>query len=242
MGVLEGRMLNFPVALAAFVLLHIGVSATGLRGVIVKRIGEKPFRGLFSVATALLLVWMIFSFGAMRADPFNPYNQMLWTPPDWARHVAHLLVLLSFIFAVVGVLTPGPTYAGFEKSVREPEPARGILRITRHPFMWGVALWGAGHLIVNGERFAPMLFGVLALMALYGTRSIDRKAAARDPENWARFAAVTSNIPFAAVIQGRNKLKLGEMGWRLLVALAVFALVGVFHRQLFGAAAFSISL
>ena len=51
-----------------------------------------------------------------------------------------------------------------------------MLRITRHPFLWGMALWGAKHLLVNGERFAVMLFGALALMAIFGARSIDRKA------------------------------------------------------------------
>lgn len=235
-------MLNFPVALAAFVLLHVGVSATGLRGVIVRRIGENAFRGLFSLATAIVLGWMIFSFAAMRDDPANPYNQMLWTPPDWARHVTHLFVLLGFLLAIPGVFTPGPTYVGFENSVKKGDAARGMLRITRHPFLWGVAFWAAGHLLVNGERFAPMLFGALGVMVLYGTRSIDRKMAARDPENWARFAAATSNIPFAAILQGRNQLKIGEIGWRLLLAVLVFALVGAFHRLLFSVQAFSISL
>src|SRR4029077_1355063 len=89
------------------------------------------------------------------------------------------------------------------------------------------------HLLVNAALFAPMLFGGLGLMAVFGTRSIDRKGQARNPEGWAKFAAVTSNVPFAAIAQGRNKIVLGEMWWRLLVAGAVFVIVGMFHRQLF---------
>jgi uncharacterized membrane protein len=84
-----------------------------------------------------------------------------------------------------------------------------------------------------------MLFGALGAMVLFGARSIDRKGAARAPEAWAKFAAATSNIPFAAIVQGRNKLVFSELWWRLLIALAVFLAVGLAHRGLFGAAVFS---
>ena len=229
---------SFTIALAAFVLLHIGVSATGLRGQIVSRVGEGPYRGLFSLASAALLVWMVLGFRAMRANDFDPLGNSYWHPPPELRPVAYALIGLGFLIGVAGLLTTGPTLAGFEGSLKKPEPARGMLRITRHPFLWGVALWGAGHLLVNPELFAPQLFGGLGLMALFGTRSIDRKGRARDPENWAKFEVVTSNIPFAAIVQGRNKLALGEIWWRLLVAAGAFALVGFSHLRLFGTAAF----
>jgi uncharacterized membrane protein len=151
-----------------------------------------------------------------------------------------VLVLFGLSLAFAGLLTPGPTLAGYEKKgLAKAEPAQGVLRITRHPFLWGVALWGAGHLLVNGERFAVMLFGGLALMVVFGARSIDRKGAARDPEAWARFEDVTSNVPFMAITQERNKLVLSEIGWRGLVGVAIAVAIALFHRQLFGVAAFS---
>jgi uncharacterized membrane protein len=223
---------SFTLALAAFVVLHVGVSATGLRTRLVGAIGERPYRGVFALASIALLVWLVIAFNAMRADELSQLNQALWAPPPWTRYVAHALTFIAFLFAFIGVLTPGPTYAGFEASLQKPEPARGILRITRHPFLWGVAFWAAGHLAANGERFALMLFGALGLMALLGARSIDRKTRARDPEAWARFAAVTSNVPFAAIIQGRNKLVLGEIGWRALAAIAAFAGAAWLHGVL----------
>lgn len=230
----------FAWALAGFVLIHVGISATGLRRQIVGAVGEWPYRGLFSLASAVLLTALIVGFGQMRADPFDPLNAALWAPPAWLRHVAYVLVLLGLSLAFTGLFTPGPTTAGFEKKgLAQAEPARGVLRITRHPFLWGVALWGLGHTLVNGERFALMLFGGLALMAVFGARSIDRKGAARDPEGWKKFEDVTSNVPFAAIAQGRNRLALGEIGWRGLLAIAVAVAIAVFHRQLFGVAAFS---
>jgi uncharacterized membrane protein len=233
-------MTGFALALTLFVLLHIGISATGLRARIVARIGEGPYRGLFSVASLALLAWMVMGFRATRADPFDPLNEALWWPPAWLHWPAVVLVGLGFLLGIAGLLSPGPTLAGFEsRALAQAEPARGALRITRNPFLWGVALWAAGHLLANGERWAVMLFGALGAMVLFGTRSIDRKGRQRDPEAWAKFQDATSNIPFAAIVQGRNKLVFSELGWRLLVALLVFVIVGLAHRSLFGAAVFS---
>ena len=233
---------TFGWAIAAFVALHVGVSATGLRGLIVARIGERPYRGLFSLASAALLIWVIRSFAGLRADPAEPLNGLYWWPPLALRPGAYALIGTGFLIGVTGILTPGPTFVGFERSLAEPEPARGILRVSRNPFLWGVALWGAGHMLVNGALYAPPLFGGLALMSLFGARSIDRKGRARDPEHWAAFEAVTSNIPFAAILQGRNKLALGEMWWRLLIAASVFVAVGLLHQRLFGAPVFATQL
>lgn len=228
-------MTMFAAALAAFILLHVGLSATGLRAMVVKAIGEGAYRGLFSLASAAVLVWMIFAYGAARASPDNP---ILYTPPSWGVHVAATLVLIGFLFAVTGLVTPSPTLVGAEGLLKKPEPAKGILRITRHPFLWGVAIWGVGHLFANGEGTSVMLFGGIAAMSLLGTRSIDRKSAARTPAEWESFRAVTSNVPFAAIAQGRNRLAFGEMAVQLLIALAAFGAVLWFHRVLFGVAPF----
>ena len=233
-------MSGFALALALFVLLHLGVSATGLRTRIVAGIGEGPYRGLFSLVSLALLAWLVMGFGAMRADPFDPLNENLWQPPPWLHWPAVAIVGFGFLLGVAGLLSPGPTLAGFEsRALAQPEPARGALRITRNPFLWGVALWAMGHLLVNGERWAVMLFGALGAMVLFGARSIDRKGAARNPEAWAKFANATSNVPFEAILQGRNKLVLSELWWRVCVALVVFLVVGLAHRTLFGAAVFS---
>jgi uncharacterized membrane protein len=220
---------SFTAALAAFVLLHIGVSATGLRGRIVSRIGEGAYRTVFSVASLGLLAWLIQSYGAMRRDLFDPLNDVLWAPGNVARWIGEGIAFVGVAFAIAGVLSPGPTYAGFESTLKREAPAKGLLRVTRHPFLWGVGLWSVGHLLANGERFALMLFGALGVMALFGARSIDRKGRARNPEAWARFEAATSNVPFAAIVQGRNSFILSESAWRLAVGAAIAGLVALFH-------------
>ena len=117
-------------------------------------------------------------------------------------------------------MTPGPG----------PDAARGMLRITRHPFLCGVALWALAHLVVNGHLAALVLFGSLLVLAIGGTASIDAKRRRATGAQWAAFAGVTSVLPFAAIAAGRNRLgpALREIGpWRALMAVIVY--VVVFH-------------
>jgi uncharacterized membrane protein len=110
-----------------------------------------------------------------------------------------------------------------------------MVRITRHPFLWGVALWALVHLIVNGDLAGLILFGALLVLALGGTVSIDAKRRRAFGEQWTQFAAVTSCVPFAAIAAGRNRLgaALLEIGiWRPLAALAVYAVVFYLHGRL----------
>ncbi|MDX2237732.1 MAG: NnrU family protein [Hyphomonadaceae bacterium] len=227
-------MTSFVLALAGFILIHVGVSATGLRARLAGAVGEGPYRGLFSLASAAFLVWLVIAYGALRADPLEPLNGSFYEIPSWGRYAAQGLMLVAFLLGFTGLLTPSPTLVGFEGQLNKPEPAQGVLRITRHPFLWSVALWACAHLLANGERAAVMLFAGIGLMALLGTRSIDRKGAARNPEGWAAFAAVTSNVPFAAIVQGRNRLAPGEMGWRLAAALVAYLAVAWAHGAVFG--------
>ena len=53
--------------------------------------------------------------------------------------------------------------------------------------------------------------------------------------DWARFAAVTSNVPFVAILQGRNRIIWRELGWlRPLIGAALFAVFFAAHQWLFG--------
>jgi uncharacterized membrane protein len=79
-----------------------------------------------------------------------------------------------------------------------------------------------------------VFFGGLLLVALIGTLGMDRRKRANP--DWARFAAVTSHVPFVAIAQGRNRLVWHEIGWkRPLIGLAVFAAFLFLHPWLFGA-------
>jgi uncharacterized membrane protein len=149
------------------------------------------------------------------------------------------LILVAFLFAGIGLTTPSPTAVGGGAQLEQAEPARGILRITRHPFLWGVALWAFTHVIFTGDAASFVLFGALLVLALAGPPSIDAKRRRAFGEKWSRFAAVTSNLPFAAILQSRNVLKIEELGWwRIGVGVALFLLLLLGHRWLFGVSPF----
>ena len=75
-------------------------------------------------------------------DEFNiaPYGDKLWLVPDWWRWVQAVLIF-SFILMFGGLLTPNPSTPAGRKALRDPNVADGIFAITRHPVMWGAAIW-----------------------------------------------------------------------------------------------------
>jgi len=215
-------------ACALFLGIHVVISGSPLRGVIVGRIGERLYLGLFSLLSLAGLAWLIYAYP--RAE-----RVWLWSPPLALRWAAPVLVLVAFLFVVIGLTTPSPTAAGGESRLDMDEPAKGILRVTRHPFLWGVALWAVTHLALNGDSASLVLFGTLLLLALLGPLLIDAKRRRTFGPKWDRFAAVTSNAPFAAILSGRNTLRLGEIGaWRMVVAGVIWAAMLAVHPWLFG--------
>jgi uncharacterized membrane protein len=227
-------MLMFGAALAAFVLLHVGVSGSGLRSGLVKAMGPNAYRGVFSLASVVLFVALIWTYGAARA---SAENVNLWLPPEPLRALGAGIATLGVWLAIMGYLQPNPTAMGMEFALKRDNPVVGVTRLTRHPFLWGVALWGFGHVLMNADRASLALFVGLAGMCLLGTRSIDAKTAARDPEAWERLAAASSNVPFAAIAQGRTRLSLRELSWRPFAAAAVTAAAWVWHQVYVGVAA-----
>jgi uncharacterized membrane protein len=211
-----------------FVGIHLCVSGTTLRDAIVQRTGEQGFLGLFSLASLGGLVWLCWAYG--NATPLYLFPEV-----PALRWLVLVLVFIAFQFAVIGLTTPSPTATGGEARLDDEIAAVGILRITRHPFLWGVAIWALAHVIQNGEASALVLFGALLVLALVGPRSIDAKRARKFGDKWDRFAAQTSNLPFAAIASGRNQLRLGELGWwRPAAAALAFAVFLVAHAWMFG--------
>ncbi len=223
-------MVSLAAAAAAFVLLHLLISGTRLRDVLRGAIGTGPYMGLFSLASVALLAWLIFAFAA--AKDLGP---VFWGPSEARRWSQVVVQFFALLFVVVGLATPNPTSVRQEAGLERAGVVRGILRVTRHPFLWGVALWAAGHLLVIGTEPSLILFGSMFLLALFGTTSIDAKRAREFADAWPPFAAQTSNIPFAAVVAGRQRIQVGEIGvWRLGLAVAIWAALLVGHRYAFG--------
>lgn len=228
-------MLNLLAAAAFFIAIHLFVSGTRLRDGIIARIGQGPYMGLFVLASFAGLGWLGYGFSQARTEP---WNSVYWTVGDASRQMQLVLQLIAMLLIVPGLTTPNPTSVRQEGVLDRPDAIQGMLRISRHPFLWGVAIWAFGHLVVNGERASLVLFGSLLLLALFGTASIDAKRKRALGATWDAFAAQTSNIPFAAILAGRQKLSLGEIGWwRIVLGVAVWAALAWGHPYMFGVAA-----
>jgi uncharacterized membrane protein len=220
-------MADLIAACAYFLLIHYGVSGTRLRDALTGKLGERPYRGLFSLASLIGIAWMIYAY---RRAPLVP----TWGLLLGFRPAAYVLVFIAFLFAVIGILTPSPTRVGMESRL-DPEMARGMVRITRHPFLWGVGLWAVTHLIVNGDVASLILFGALFVLAIGGPASIDAKRRRKFGERWQKFARATSSVPFAAIARGGNRLApaLAEIGvWRILAALVLYAVAFYLHGRI----------
>jgi len=216
--------LTLVLATLAFLALHI-VPSTPLRAVAVRAFGESAYLGLFSLVSLAAIVWMAVAYAGAPTEALWPGLRLvpLFTLP------------LAFVLLACGLLAPNPTLVGQARALKGPEAARGILRITRHPVMWGILLWAGAHLLALGSLRSVVFFGGFLVLAAAGTTLQDARKAARLGEHWTRFAAATSNVPFAAIAQGRNKLAWREIGWwRPATGLALFALLLYFHPWLFG--------
>jgi uncharacterized membrane protein len=208
----------------AFLAIHV-LPSTPLRAAAVAAIGEKAWQGLYSLASLALLAWMAWEY---KRAPFEG----LW---PGLRLIPIGVVPIAFVLLACGVLGRNPTAAGQAGALRAEEPARGIIRVTRHPVMWAIMLWAGAHLLAIGSLQAVIFFGGLLLLAAAGTVLQDARKAKSLGEDWKRFAALTSNVPFAAIAQGRNRLAWREIGlWRPAAGLALFGAFLYFHGWLFG--------
>ena len=216
-------------ALASFAwfAIHAFLAGSELRWWLVARLGERGFRGAFSLLSLASLVFLIDTY---RKAPFYP----LWFSPHVIHWLPLLVMPLSLVLFVGAFSVQNPTAVGAEDVLRRTDAARGVLRITRHPFLWAVALWSGAHLLVTGHVSAILFFGSLFVTALRGTGSIDDKRRRTNRAEFARYAEVTSNLPFAAVVQGKNRMVWSELAVPLLVGAVLLVLLLRLHVRMFG--------
>lgn len=223
-------MVSLFLAALFFAGIHLGIAGTRLRDRAVAAFGANGYRIAFSLASLAGLAWMVLAYN------HAPYIAT-WGTPEWWKPIAIAVMLPAVLLAVIGVATPNPTAVAQEKVLARPP--QGIVRITRHPFLMGVAIWALAHLVANGDVGSLIFFATWAIVALAGTLSIDAKRRRLQGAGWEAFAAVTSVMPFAAILAGRNRISWWEIGvWRLAAALLAYALILGGHSHIIGVSPF----
>ena len=141
--------------LVLFLGIHsVRIVAEGWRTRMRARLGENSYKGLYSLVSIAGFVLIIVGYGQARQAP-----QALWVPMTWARHLASLLTLASFVLLVAAKV-----------------PRNQIKAWVQHPMLLGVKLWAFAHLLANHTLADLLLFGGFLAWAVLDYRA----AKARD--------------------------------------------------------------
>jgi len=149
-------MLLLIVGLIIFLGVHsIAIIAPGLRERLRSRMGDGPWKGLYSLVSLLGFALIIYGFGLARHSPM-----VLYTPPQWMRDVTALFMLPVFPLLFAAYL-----------------PGR-IKTTAKQPMLAAVKFWAFAHLLANGMLADALLFGGFLAWAV-----MDRISLKRRPQN-----------------------------------------------------------
>jgi uncharacterized membrane protein len=181
-----------------------------LRAPLAGALGERAFQGLYSLVAIATFGAAIYFYHAIGREP------QLWVPGEALWIAATLLMWLGAIL-FVGSFVKNPALPG----ARGPSGApHGVFVITRHPMMWGFALWAIVHLTVVATPKALVLDGTILVLALVGSAGQDRKNQARRGERWHEWTAQTAFWPFARGVANPGAAAL--IGGTILLFLAAW--------------------
>jgi uncharacterized membrane protein len=140
--------------LVIFLGAHVFVTMRNERAALVAKVGEWPYRGLFSLVSIIGIVLIGYGFAQYRAA--GPIA--VWYPPHWTRHIVEALMWPASI-AVAAAYIPG-----------------NIKRVLKHPMLVGVKTWAFAHLCANGDLGGIILFGAVLGWAVYDRITLKRRS------------------------------------------------------------------
>lgn len=142
------------VGLIVFLGAHsLRIFADSWRSAQIARMGEGPWKGLYSLVSIAGFVLLIWGYGRARAA-----TAVLWQPPSWTHYPAAVLVLVAFVLVV----------SAYVRGTR-------IKASLHHPMVLGVKSWAFGHLIANGTLADIVLFGSILVWAILDFAALRRR-------------------------------------------------------------------
>lgn len=220
-------MTQFLLALLLFLALHIIPAVPAIRARLVALAGRRTYLLVYSVVSLLLLGWVFHA--ALQLD-YIP----LWEPAAWQAWVPMALTPLAMVLLIAGLLSPNPASVTLRGPADEPG---AVTAITRHPVLWGFALWAGSHLVPNGDLRSLLLFGSFFTFALVGMWMTERRARRHLGQNWATITCTTSVFPLVSVMTGRARLRADApliIGILAAAAITAWLMLGG-HAALFNA-------
>ena len=145
--------------LVLFLGVHsVRIVADGWRTQMRARLGEGAWKGLYSVASVVGLVLVVWGYGLARQQPV-----VLWNPPVGMRHAASLLTLIAFVLLAAAYV-----------------PRNVFKAKLHHPMVLSVKVWALAHLISNGNLADVVLFGAFLLWAVLSFRAARQRDRAQN--------------------------------------------------------------
>lgn len=140
--------------LALFLGVHTFTSLRMARAGVIARLGEGPYKGLYSLLAAGGLGLIVLGFARYRTDGYV----VVWDPPSALLPITSLLMWFSFVALAA-------SYA----------PLGRIKSTLKHPMLVGVKAWALAHLLANGDLGSILLFGGFLVWAAYDRVAVKRR-------------------------------------------------------------------
>ena len=204
---MDPALVNLIAASVGFVGTHFALSHP-LRAPLVRALGEKGFAGAYSLVALATFGWMIWAFRRVAPygmDLWDGYDEVSWT-------LASLLTIVALVL-FLGSLRGNPALPGAHPQAAQADP-RGVFRVTRHPMMWGFALWALAHIMVAPTGRTLVLGFAIGFLALVGAHLQDRKKRTLMGDGWAAWEAKTNYWP-----RWRHLFGAGLGLWAVAIAL-----------------------
>ncbi|QGN55365.1 NnrU family protein [Novosphingobium sp. Gsoil 351] len=206
---MDPALVSLIAAGIAFVGTHFAMSHP-LRAPLVRTLGAAGFAGVYSMVSLATFGWMVWAFVSMprRGTP-------LWDGSSEAIWIVASLLSIVALALFIGSLRGNP-------ALPDPRAAQGladkqpdhVFRVTRHPMMWGFALWALSHILVAPTARTVVLAGAIGFLALVGAHLQDRKKQALMGESWRAWESKTSYWPRLGALPG-----IGIGLWAVTIAL-----------------------
>lgn len=212
---------------AGFVGLHVLLSHP-LRPGLIARLGDRGYQATYTLIATALFVAILLAYRA--ADPLP-----LFATPAWAYGVVNVVMLFACILLVGSLTSPNPALPMMGDRAAGTKVGGSIFAITRHPMMWGIALWALAHIFAAGEGRLLIVAAGMAVLALGGTLGQDRRKAREIGAGWQAYAARTSYWPFGLQLSGRAGWSTLWPGFLPVVGgVSLYVVLLLAHGWLFG--------
>ncbi len=210
----------------AFAGSHMALSSQRWRPRIVAALGdERRFQGVYSLIALAIFVPLVTIY--FRHKHEGPYLGRLIESPG-LRWVMFIGMGAAFALAVAGLARASPASV-----VPGAAEVCGVYRVTRHPVLMALGLYGLLHLCVAAVNATELaFFAGFPLFVWFGAQHQDRRKLASGGEKFRRFYEATPFVPFARPAGVPAALR--EQPIPIAIGVALTAVIRWFHPALFG--------